>query len=199
MGAEAVFFTPAVGLAILRVLALVLIPAVPLALVEGSTRVLGAGRIRLTPYIEYAALAIGVLTAPFLLIAASPDDILSLPAIFRPGGPWDLDFGQFLMWRVLPLLLSPFDLFYALVTGTASPDVTRGAILLSVAALIVIAGPAAVLRNRVGLVSSTRNLLLVLWGAYATVYTIAVLLWLANLLNFWCFLVLFALTLLIHD
>lgn len=199
MGAEAVLFTPAVGLAILRVLTLVLIPALPLAAVCGTSVALPPERTRFTRYVEIAALTIGVLAAPLLLLASTTDSILGLNDIFRPNGPWDLDFIQFLTWRALPLLLSPFELAGAVLTDQAPPDVVRGTLLLAVAALVVIAGPLAIRRDRVGVANSLRNLLLVLWGAYATVYTVAVLLWLANILNFWCFLVLFAATLLVHD
>jgi hypothetical protein len=199
MGAEAVLFTPAVGLAILRVLTLLLIPVLPLAAVRGSVKALGPARTRLTPYMEIAAVAIGVLAAPALLLASTTDQILSLPDIFRPNGPWDLDFMQFMTRRALPLLLSPFELIDRVVTGEASPDLVRGTVLLSILAAVVVLGPYGVLRDRVGIAIGVRNLLLMAWGAYATIYTVAVLLWLANLLNFWCFLVLFAATLLVHD
>jgi hypothetical protein len=100
---------------------------------------------------------------------------------------------------VVPLLLSPVELLDAVLTGRAGPDMTRGTILLGAAAAVVVLGPYALLRDRRGMTIGARNLLLLLWGAYATIYTVAVLLWLANLLNFWCFLVLFAATLLVHD
>ncbi len=199
MGAEAVLFTPAVGLAILRVLTLLLIPVLPLAAVRGSAKALGPAHTRLTPYMEIAALAIGVLAAPALLLASTTDQILSLPDIFRPNGPWDLDFMQFMTHRALPLLLSPIELIDRVVTGEASADLTRGTVLLSILAAAVVLGPYGMLRDRAGIAIGVRNLLLMAWGAYATIYTVAVLLWLANLLNFWCFLVLFAATLLVHD
>jgi hypothetical protein len=199
MGAEAVLFTPAVGLAILRVLTLLLIPALPLAAVRGTTKALGPMPARLTPFIEIAAVAIGVLAAPLLLVASTTDNIVDLRDIFRVGGPWDLDFIQFLTRRALPLLLSPAELLDTVLTGRAGPDMLGGTIVLGTAAAAVVLGPYAVLRDRAGVAIGARNLLLVCWGAYATIYTVAVLLWLANLLNFWCFLVLFAATLLVHD
>ena len=199
MNAEAVLFTPAVGFAILRVLTLLLIPVLPLAAVREATRAAGAGATRLMPFFETAAVAIGVLAAPLLLAGSSTGGILGLHDIFRPNGPWDLDFSQFMSRRVLPLLLSPVELVSNVVAGRAVPDVVRGTILLALAAAVVVLAPCAILRNRVGILNGVRNLLLLCWGAYATIYTVAVLLWLANLLNFWCFLVLFAATLLVHD
>lgn len=200
MNAEAVLFTPAVALAILRVLTLLLIPVLPFAAVRAGTQALGLARVAgWIPYTEFAAIGIGVLFAPLLLLASTPDHILSLGEIFRPNGPWDLNFSQFITERALPLLLSPAELLDVVLTGRAGPDMTRGSILAGLAATAVVLGPYAVLRNRIGMVIGARNLLLLLWGAYATIYTVAVLLWLANLLNFWCFLVLFAATLLVHD
>jgi hypothetical protein len=200
MNAEAVLFTPAVGLAILRVLTLLLIPVLPLAAVRATTQALGPARVLwLTPFIEIAAVAIGVLAAPLLLLASTTDNILNLGDIFRPGGPWDLNFIQFITQRAVPLLLSPVELLDVVMTGRAGPDMTRGTILVGAAAAAVVLGPYAYLRDRRGMANGARNLLLLLWGAYATIYTVAVLLWLANLLNFWCFLVLFATTLLVHD
>lgn len=200
MSTEAVLFTPAVGLAILRVLTLLLIPALPLAAVRATAKALGPGHVmRLTPYVEIAAVAIGVLASPLLLLASTTDNILDLRDIFRPNGPWDLDFVAFVTQRVVPLLLSPAELIDAVLTGQASPDVSRGTVLAGLAATVVVIGPYAMLRDRQGVANGARNLLLLCWGAYAAIYTVAVLLWLANLLNFWCFLVLFAATLLVHD
>jgi hypothetical protein len=200
MNTEAVLFTPAVGLAILRVLTLLLIPALPLAAVRATTQALGPAHVaRLTPYIEVAAVAIGVLAAPLLLLASTTDNILSLRDVFRTNGPWDLSFVEFITQRAVPLLLSPGELLDAVLTGRAGPDMTRGTILAGVAAGAIVLAPYALLRDRRGVANGARNLLLLFWGAYATIYTVAVLLWLANLLNFWCFLVLFAATLLVHD
>ena len=200
MTTEAILFTPAVGLAILRVLALLLIPALPLAAVRATAKALGPAHVRqLTPYIEIAAVTVGVLAAPLLLLTSTTDNVLNLRDIFRPDGPWDLDFMGFITRRALPLLLSPAELLDAVVTGRAGPDVSRGAALAGLAVLAVVFGPYALVRDRQGMANGARNLLLLCWGAYATIYTVAVLLWLANLLNFWCFLVLFAATLLVHD
>ncbi len=199
MGTEGVLFTPAVGLAILRVLTLLLIPVLPLAALRGAATPLRAVHARFAPYLEIASVAVGVLAAPLLLVASSTDNILGLREIFRPGGPWDLDFMQFLSWRALPLLVSPVELIDRVMSGQAGPDMVGGTITLAAAMAALVAGPVALLRKPLGVAIGARNLLLVAWGAYATIYTVAVLLWLANLLNFWCFLVLFALTLLVHD
>lgn len=199
MGAEALIFTPAVGLAILRVLSLLLIPVLPLAALRRTEAAMGPARLGITPYIEIAAVAIGVLSAPLLLIGSTTDNIMGPTDIFRPNGPWDLDFLTFMTERALPLLWSPLQLLDTVLLGHASADVTRGTLLLIVAIAAVVGGPIALRRDAVGKSNGVRNLLLLMWGAYASVYTVAVLLWLANVLNFWCFLVLFAALLLVHD
>ena len=124
MGGEAVLFTPAVGLAILRILTLLLIPVLPLAAVREATKVIGPANARFTPHLEIAAVTIGVLFAPLLLVASTTDNILDLRDVFRPQGPWDLDFIQFLTRRALPLLLSPAELLGAVLTGRAVRSAT---------------------------------------------------------------------------
>jgi hypothetical protein len=106
-----------------------------------------------------------------------------------------VDFRGFLEFRAAPLLLAPWRLVLTLAQGDAGPDMLRGSLLVAMASAALVAGPALCLRSRVGLASSLRNLVLIAWGAYATIYTVACLLWLANMLNFWCFLVLFGLSL----
>jgi len=199
VGAEAVILTPALGFAILRVLTLLLLPVLPLAAVRSLTFVVPPPRSAWVALLEVAAVVVGVMLAPLLLLASTSDHILYPREIFQPDGPWDLSFFQFLALRVLPLLYSPITLLGLLLSGEASPDVLRGTLLVGAAIAAVVLAPAALQRDRTGSGEGLRNLLLVLWAAYATIYTVALLLWLANMLNFWCFLVLFGLTLLIHD
>lgn len=228
MTGEAILFTPAVGLAILRVLALLLLPVLPLAAIgQAFRRSAGPGaaasgpgasgdalrRIRgvVTPLLQpLAAVACGVLFAPALLHASAIADLLRFDAIFPPSGapaPWQLGFHDFLFDRALPLLAAPVDLVRLIARGEAGPDITRSSLLLAVVALLLVAGPPLRRRGgpqrrealREGWRLGVRNLLLVFWGAYATVYTVALVLWLASLLNFWCFLVLFVITLLLRD
>jgi hypothetical protein len=208
MSGEAILFTPAVGLAILRVLTLLLLPVLPLAALwqalvrpaaSGGSRI---GAVLASLLLSVAAVACGVLFAPALLYASSLDGLLRFGAIFPPAGaaaPWRIDFHAFLADRMLPLLTAPVDLARLIAQGAAVPDVTRSSLLLAAVALLLAAGPPLYRRDRAGLRAGARNLLLVFWGAYATVYTVAVVLWLASLLNFWCFLVLFVITLLLRD
>lgn len=206
MGGQAVLFTPAVGLALLRALALVL-PLLPAVLLRRAAAVSPAGgpaggpgrRARTARRLAIVAVLCGALFAPALLWATLGGDIAGFDAVFAPDGPWHLGFAGFVLGRALPLLGAPLDLLHRLAAGAAPPDIARLSLLLGVASLLPVLGPAFVGGRRGGLGAGLRNLLLLLWGGYATIYTVALVLWLANLLNFWCFLVLFALTLLLRD
>ncbi len=213
-GTEAYILTPVLGLAVLRVLALLLLPLAPLAAglpLAGLAAIdlsrTGPGKARgawwrgvfaLRPA-DRVAVLLGILAAPLLLAGAPWLDMLDPPEIFRAGGAWDLDFAGFAAQRLLPLLSAPLDLAAALQAGQIGPDIVRGSILFAAAALPLIFGPALAWRNRRGLSRSGRNFVLVLWGSYATLYSVAVVAWTANQLNFWCFLVLFAASLLLRD
>lgn len=198
MGGQAVLFTPAVGLALVRVLAL-LLPLLPAALLRRAAAASPAGRARTARRLAVAAVLCGALFAPALLWATLGGDIAGFDAVFAPDGPWHSGFGGFLLGRALPLLGAPLDLLGRLAAGTAPPDIARSSLLLGAAALLPVLGPPLVWGRRGGAGAGLRNLLLLLWGGYATIYVVALVLWLANLLNFWCFLVLFALTLLLRD
>jgi hypothetical protein len=208
-GGEAILFSPAVGLAILRVLTLLLLPVLPLAAVwQGLQRPAGSEKLlpRLAavagPLLPVAAVACGVLFAPALLWASAIAGLLHFGDIFPPAGaeaPWQIGFHAFLAERALPLLIAPADLARRIAYGEAGPDITRSSLLLVAVALLLVVGPPLRRRGRANWRTGLRNLLLVFWGAYATVYTIALVLWLASLLNFWCFLVLFVITLLLRD
>jgi hypothetical protein len=197
MGSEAILFTPALGLALARLLALLLIPLLPVAAALRAIRLIGPAHTRLSPALEIAAVAVGALAAPLLLSAYVP--WLGLAEIFRTGGTWDLDFHGFLLHRAWPLLFAPLGLVQSIMAGQAGPDVTRGSIFLGTIAALVVLGPVLLLRSRNGLASSIRVSCLIFWAAYVTIYVVVSLLWLANWLNFWCFLVLFAALSMLRD
>jgi hypothetical protein len=210
MSGEAILFTPAVGFVILRVLALLLLPVLPLAAVwqalvrppPPGPALSRIGAVLVSLLLSVAAVACGVLFAPALLYASSLDGLLRFSAIFPPAGaeaPWRIGFDEFLAGRVLPLLTAPAELVRLIAAGEAAPDIARSSLLLAAVALLLVVVPPLHRRDRAGLRAGARNLLLVFWGAYATVYTVALVLWLASLLNFWCFLVLFVITLLLRD
>ena len=141
MGSSAVLFTPAVGLAMLRVLAL-LLPALPLA---AAWRQIGrdraAGRAGLRPLLEIVAILSGVLAAPALLRACSFAGQFGFDAIFAPDGPWHLSFRGFVAERAVPLLWAPLQLARLLDSGAAGPDIERGSLLLGTLALLAVLLP----------------------------------------------------------
>src|SRR5438445_1301543 len=135
MGGEAVLFTPAVGLALGRVLALLLIPVLPILAGLRAVRLIGPAPCRWSPAMEVAALTVGVLAAPVLVCASLAGIWFGFGDIFRIGGPWDLDFRSFLAYRALPLLGAPFALLRMVAGGRAGADVTGITLVLAAAAL----------------------------------------------------------------
>ena len=195
MSHEAVIFNPALGFAALGFLSLLLIPIVALVAGVSAAGAIGPTGTWRKFFLDIAALALGMLAAPLLLSTGAFVGMLSPHEIFRPGGPWDLDFRQFIVERALPLTVSPFELIRLVAVGHPNPDVARGAILWGTLAVPVVLGPVVTLQSRAGLASSARTLVLLWWSAYTSVYIVAILLWLANKLNFWSFLLLFVATL----
>ena len=180
-------FLATVGGFIVYALALSVIPFLPLVI--GSRIINGVedARSPWTPFIELLALLIGALGGALVLAHNLPPAATSAGAIFRAGGPWDLTVAQFLghwgnpfAYDYRPLVPWPFAGFAGAVPGTL--------VLLFGAA--VVAAPVIVLPSARSVATAWRNLLVLLWGAYATAYGFCFALWLLNKLNFWAFLLL---------
>lgn len=191
MGGEAVLFTPTVALALARIATLLLIPVMPILAVLRALRLFSPASTRWSPMMEYAALGVGVLAVPVVLATCSMAEMLGFGEIFASGGPWDLGFRAFLFDRALPLWSAPFGLLSAVASGRAGGDIAGATFLLGSVAVALMLAPLMALRSRAGVAASLRNAALVLWGAYAGIYAVVMLAWVAHLLNFWCFLVLF--------
>ncbi|HLW28851.1 MAG TPA: hypothetical protein VKY54_14045 [Kiloniellales bacterium] len=162
------------------------LPFVPLAAGTRLISLIQNARLPLTPVIETAALAVGVLLGSFLLAQHLPAGALSLTDVFTPASHWNIGLKEFLFERANP---SAFPLMEVLVPGVADQHfgpVQQGLLpalgVLLVLPLLLERGPAAV-------ANSARNLLIAIWAAYATVYLICLFYWLLALLNFWAFLV----------
>jgi hypothetical protein len=179
-------FLPDVAGFLLDALALAIIPFIPLALGSRAINSLQDARLPWTPVIEILALAVGVLAGAFILARSIEPTSLEGREIFRPGGPWDLSFGQFLAhwgnpltYRLGPLLPWPFS------------DGRGGAgLLISLLAAATVYAPIVHFRTLRAVANGLRNLLIVLWAAYATTYYVCFMLWLLNKMNFWAFLLL---------
>ena len=191
MGGEAILFTPAVGLALTRLLAVLLIPVMPIVAGLRAVRFIGPADTRWSPTVEIAALLVGCLAAPAILVGSVIDIHYSFTDIFRSGGPWDLDWHGFLAYRAWPLLGAPADLLSRVAHGRAGADLTGITLVLTFAAVLLTLAPLLRQRSRAAMAHSLRNAILVTWGAYASLYLVILLAWVANQLNFWCFLVLF--------
>jgi len=162
----------------------------PFALLAASCRAVNAaqdGQLPATPYIELFALAIGVFAGGIILWSNVHWGLLDPGEIFRKGGPWDMSFGQFLAGPANPLA---YDLSAILVWPLAGrlPSVAGLAVLLLGGLVFYV--PILTYRSRRAFANGLRNLLILLWGAYATVYLFFYAGWLANKLNFWIFLLL---------
>jgi hypothetical protein len=180
-------FLATVGGFIVYALALCVIPFLPLLIGSRLINTLEDARSPWTPFIEVLALLIGGVAGALVLGHNLPPGTTSAGAIFRDGGPWDLTPGQFLghwgnpfAYDYRPLLPWPFAGFAAAVPGTL--------VLLFGAAIV--AAPVVALPSARSVATAWRNLLVLLWGAYATAYGFCFALWLLNKLNFWAFLLL---------
>jgi hypothetical protein len=180
-------FLATVGGFAVYALALFVIPFVPLLVGSRIINGLEDARSPWTPFIELLALFVGALAGALVLAHNLAPGATSAGAIFRPSGPWDLTAGQFLaLWGnplaydYRPLLPWPFARF-----ATAAP----GTLLLLFGAAVV-AAPVIALPSARSVATAWRNLLVLLWGAYAAAYGFCFALWLLNKLNFWAFLLL---------
>lgn len=171
----------------LAALALGVLPFIPLALLSRAINTLQDARLAWTPTVELMALAVGVAAGVLALSATLDPASLTAAEIFRKGGPWDLSIGQLLAGPANPLLyrwgsVLPWRL-------RPSAGLTTGLVVALLAGLVIYV-PVIIHRNLRAVAHGLRNAVIVVWGALATVYLFAYLLWLANELNFWLFLVL---------
>jgi hypothetical protein len=171
----------------LAALALGALPFVPLALLSRAINTFQDARLPWTPTVELAALAIGAAAGALALRATLDPASLTASEIFRKGGPWDLSIPQFLAGPGNPLLYT----WDAVLPWRLRPPagVSVGLVVALFAGLVVYV-PAIIYRSSRGVAHGLRNAVIVVWGALAAVYLFAYLLWLANELNFWLFLIL---------
>jgi len=172
---------------VVHALALAAIVFVPLALGSRLINAFQDARLRWTPYIELAALIVGLAGGSLLLAYNLDPAAVDSGEIFRPGGPWDLTFLQFLaswgnpfFYRLDAVLPWPF---------WHGPAAGSGLLFLLFTAATAVT-PAVCFGTPRAVANGLRNLLIVLWGAYATAYGVCLSMWLLNKLNFWAFLVL---------
>jgi len=172
---------PHIAEAVIEAGILALIPVLAIAL---GTRVINGirdARLPWTPNIELAAFATGGLAGASVFFRSMSADLLGPTAVFAVGGPWDMTFGQFIARTA-----NPAEYDFSALFSPAGIVMFLIAIAIAIAPLVRFAGPAA-------MANATRNVFLVVAGAYSAIYGLGYCLWLLNRLNFWVFLLLMVL------
>jgi len=157
-----------------------LLAALPILLFAAATRAVNGvtdARLPLTPYIELAALAVGIAGGAVILSTNIDPATIAPGEVFRVGGPWDADFLEFLADRA-----NPFAYSGRLPSGAG--------LLVFVLSGVLIYAPILRFRSRRAVANGIRNAIIMIGGAYLTVYGFAYFFWLLNKLNFWIFLLL---------
>jgi hypothetical protein len=172
-----------------------LLAALPILLFAAATRAVNGvtdARLPWTPYIELASLAVGVAGGAVILGASIDPATIAPGEVFRVGGPWDVGFLVFLAERANPFA---YDISAVLPLPFSGRLPTGAGFLVFILSGVLIYAPMIRFRSRRAVANGIRNAVIMIGGAYVTVYGFAYLFWLLNKLNFWIFLFLL---LLIH-
>jgi hypothetical protein len=172
-----------------------LLAALPILLFAAATRAVNGvtdARLPWTPYIELASLAVGVAGGAVILGNSIDPATIAPGEVFRVGGPWDVGFLVFLAERANPFA---YDISAVLPLPFSGRLPTGAGFLVFILSGVLIYAPMIRFRSRRAVANGIRNAVIMIGGAYVTVYGFAYLFWLLNKLNFWIFLFLL---LLIH-
>jgi hypothetical protein len=167
-----------------------LLAALPILLFAAATRAVNGvtdARLPLTPYIELAALAVGIAGGAVILSTNIDPATIAPGEVFRVGGPWDADFLEFLADRANPFA---YDLSAVLPLPFSGRLPSGAGLLVFVLSGVLIYAPILRFRSRRAVANGIRNAIIMIGGAYLTVYGFAYFFWLLNKLNFWIFLLL---------
>jgi hypothetical protein len=167
-----------------------LLAALPILLFAVATRAVNGvtdARLPLTPFIELAALAVGVGGGAIILSTNIDPATIAPGEVFRVGGPWDVNFLGFLADRANPFA---YDLSAVLPLPFSGRLPSGAGLLVFVLSGVLIYGPILRFRSRRAVANGVRNAIIMIGGAYLTVYGFAYFFWLLNKLNFWIFLLL---------
>ncbi|MEP9378646.1 hypothetical protein ABLE91_18160 [Aquabacter sp. CN5-332] len=165
----------------------VLLMAFPFALLMVACRIVNSvqdAQLPWTPNVELSALCVGVMAGVILLVENVDAQLLEAGELFRKGGPWDLTFVEFLTGPANPL---SYDVSAILVWPLSGKLPTPAGFIVLFLGGLVFYGPILAYRSRRATANAIRNVLIVFWGAYATVYLTIYAGWLVNKLNFWIF------------
>lgn len=165
---------------------LICLPFALLMVASRAINLLQDARTRWTPYIELLALAVGIAGGAILLFHNVNPQMLKPGTLLQVGGPWDMEFGLFLRVFTNPL---SYDLTPLLPPYT-NPPIKWGGIAIFLLGGAIFYAPILVFRNRPAFAGALRNLVIMVWGMFATVYMFFLAGWIINQLNFWVFLIL---------
>jgi len=165
---------------------MVCLPFAILFLVTRVINVIQNAHTPWTPYIEVAALAVGMAAGITVLFHIVDPRILRPSELLRVGGPWDIDFATFFTTFANPLGYDISSLLPPYVSGGVNyPGI---AVFLLGGALFY--APLLSFRSRTAFANAARNLVIMVWAAYTTIFLFFLAGWMLNRLNFWVFLVL---------
>jgi hypothetical protein len=176
---------PAVALFICQA---ALLAALPIMLFAAATRAVNGvadARLPWTPHIELAALAVGIAGGAVILSTSIDPATVAPGEVFRVGGPWDVDFLGFLAGRANPFA---YDIAAVLPLPFSGNLPTGAGFLVFIFSGVLIYAPIIRFRSRRAVANGIRNAVIMIGGAYVTVYGFAYFFWLLNKLNFWIFL-----------
>lgn len=113
-------------------------------------------------------------------------DAFTFDAVFRVGGPWSLTFHDFLLARVNPQEYSFQPVLDRLQPSSERTDLSPLYLAVSGALAVVALRALWLWRSPWGAVRGLLcGALVAAWAGYMALFSLALLLWLANLMNFW--------------
>jgi hypothetical protein len=136
------------------------------------------------PILRRSALLGGILLGCLLLLALPGAEHLRPSAIWVKGGPWDLNFGQFLSDRIAAYGGSLADLYTRPLNALSR--MAQAAIiahLLLLCVLIVL--PLRLWQGRTAAASMISGVVIAALTAFLTIYLVCLLYWWLHILNFW--------------
>jgi hypothetical protein len=131
------------------------------------------------------AISTGLILGAMLLAFNLDPVYFTVDNIFRPHGPWELSFSEFIRVRVNPFNYSFRPMFQYLDSYDSDMNLS---VVLALAATTY--GLLSLRAFRLwGSLNALRGIMfgsvVVMWAAYMTIFLLCLFLWLCNLLNFW--------------
>jgi len=130
-----------------------------------------------------------------LLYSNLNPDFFTVNSIFQPDGPWALSYGAFLTERVNPFNYS-FEILFDRMANIGDGTNVFAMTVIAAGCFLGLVIKSILLWRSVGAVRGIAyGALVAVWACYMTIFSVGLLLWLLNLLNFWTLAVV---TILVH-